>query len=171
MSVGLMPAWRGGHFVRAVFPFALLAVTLAVAAASTRVGRMYQIDVGGQGSPQQVFFGTEFYRAPDPSPFIVPIEAVAAVFFVLIALSFVGLGQVMGRVRHHRESRRCVHRRHPGKPRGHRRVQRDVVVPDAARNLVRARGNRRSALPSEAHSVPRRLRYRSGGLDRILELS
>jgi spermidine synthase len=97
MSVGLMSARRSGHFVRAVFPIALVAVTLAVAAASTRVGRMYQIDVGGQGSPQQVFFGTEFYQAPDPSQFIVPIEAVAAVFFVLIALSFVGLGQVMGR--------------------------------------------------------------------------
>jgi hypothetical protein len=28
---------------------------------------------------------------------VVPIEAVAAVFFVLVALMFVGLGQVMGR--------------------------------------------------------------------------
>ena len=34
MSVGLMSARRGGHFVRAVFPVALVAVTLAVAAAS-----------------------------------------------------------------------------------------------------------------------------------------
>jgi Spermine/spermidine synthase domain len=97
MSVGLMSAKRGADFVRAVFPIALVAVTLAVAAASTRVGRMYQIDVGGQESPQQVFFGTEFYQAPDPSQFIVPIEAVAGLFFVLIALVFVGLGQVMGR--------------------------------------------------------------------------
>jgi SAM-dependent methyltransferase len=54
------------------------------------------IDVGGQGSPQQVFFGTE-YHARDPSYFVVPIEAVAGVFFVLTALVFVGLGQVMGR--------------------------------------------------------------------------
>ncbi len=97
MSVGLLSARRTGHFVRAVFPIALVAVTLAVLAASSRVARMYQIDVGGQASPQQVFFGTEFYQAPDPSQFIVPIEAVAAVFFVLIALTFVGLGQVMGR--------------------------------------------------------------------------
>jgi spermidine synthase len=96
MSVGLMSAKRRGNFVRALFPIALFAVTLAVATASTRVGRMYLIDVGGQESPQQVFFGTESYQAPDPSQFIVPIEAVAAVFFVLIALMFVGLGQVMG---------------------------------------------------------------------------
>jgi spermidine synthase len=97
MSVGLLSAKRGGNFVRAVLPIALIAVTLAAATASTRVGRMYQIDVGGQESPQQVFFGTELYQAPDPSQFIVPIEGVAAVFFVLIALVFVGLGQVMGR--------------------------------------------------------------------------
>ena len=54
------------------------------------------IEVGGQASPQEVFFGTE-YRHPDVAQFIVPIEAVAAVFFVLIALMFVGLGQVLGR--------------------------------------------------------------------------
>lgn len=55
------------------------------------------IDVGGQNSPQQVFFGTRTFTAPNPSQFIVPIELVAAVFFVLIALTFIGLGQVMGR--------------------------------------------------------------------------
>jgi len=53
------------------------------------------IDVGGQASPQEVFFGTEYN--PDVAQFVVPIEAVAAVFFVLIALMFVGLGQVLGR--------------------------------------------------------------------------
>ena len=54
------------------------------------------VDIGGQGSPQEVFFRTE-YRSPDVAQFIVPIEAVAAVFFVLVALMFVGLGQVLGR--------------------------------------------------------------------------
>src|SRR4030095_9910460 len=47
-------------------------------------------------SPQQIFFGTE-YRPADPSQFVIPIEVVAGVFFVLIALMFVGLGQLMGR--------------------------------------------------------------------------
>ena len=58
--------------------------------------RGLSIDVGGQASPQEVFFGTE-YRNPDVAQFVVPIEAVAAVFFMLIALMFVGLGQVLGR--------------------------------------------------------------------------
>jgi SAM-dependent methyltransferase len=54
------------------------------------------IDVGGQASPQEVFFGTE-YRNPDVAKFVVPIDAIAAVFFVLVAFMFVGLGQVLGR--------------------------------------------------------------------------
>src|SRR5262249_37561643 len=54
------------------------------------------IDVGHQASPQEVFFGTES-RNPDLAQFVVPIELVAAVFFILIALMFVGLGQVLGR--------------------------------------------------------------------------
>ena len=37
------------------------------------------------------------FWAADPSVFVVPIEVLAAVFFVLIALQFIGLGQVMGR--------------------------------------------------------------------------
>src|SRR5436190_9545520 len=54
------------------------------------------VDVGHQVSPQEVFFGTE-YRNPDLAQFVVPVEFIAAVFFVLIALMFVGLGQVLGR--------------------------------------------------------------------------
>ncbi|HEY0793890.1 MAG TPA: hypothetical protein VGD78_22700 [Chthoniobacterales bacterium] len=54
------------------------------------------IDVGHQASPQEVFFGTE-YRNPDVAQFTVPVELIAAVFFLLIALMFVGPGQVLGR--------------------------------------------------------------------------
>jgi SAM-dependent methyltransferase len=54
------------------------------------------IDVGGQRSAQEVFFGTE-RRNLDAAQFVVPIEAIAAAFFLLIALMFVGLGQVLGR--------------------------------------------------------------------------
>ena len=56
----------------------------------------FAVDVGHQASPQEVFFGTE-YRDPDVAQFVVPIELVAAVFFLLVALLFVGLGQVLGR--------------------------------------------------------------------------
>ncbi len=97
MSVGLMSARRGQNLVAWVFPLALLAAGLAVATrAASRVFDLL-VDVGGQNSPQQVFFGTAKFTAPNPSEFVVPIEVVAAVFFVLISMTFVGLGQVMGR--------------------------------------------------------------------------
>ena len=54
------------------------------------------VDVGHQASPQEVFFGTE-YRDPDLAQFVIPIEWIAGLFFVLIALMFVGLGQMLGR--------------------------------------------------------------------------
>jgi hypothetical protein len=54
------------------------------------------VDVGGQGSPQQAYFGTE-YRARDLASFVIPIELLAAAFFAAIALVFVGVGQLMGR--------------------------------------------------------------------------
>jgi SAM-dependent methyltransferase len=49
-----------------------------------------------QVSPQVLFFGAE-YRNADVAKFAVPIELIAAFFFVLIALMFVGPGQALGR--------------------------------------------------------------------------
>ena len=54
------------------------------------------IDVGSQQSPQLIYFGTDA-RIKDPSKWVVPIEVLAAYFFVLVALLFVGPGQEMGR--------------------------------------------------------------------------
>lgn len=55
------------------------------------------IDVGGQeSSPQMVFFGTEA-RNVDLAEFVLPVELIAGVIFVLVTLMFVGLGQVLGR--------------------------------------------------------------------------
>jgi SAM-dependent methyltransferase len=97
MSVGCLAAADRRNLIDTVAPLLLLAVSLAwgVLYVYLRFGQV-MIDVGGQGSPQQIYFGTE-YRAQDVSRFVVPIEAVAAMFFVLIALTFVGLGQTMGR--------------------------------------------------------------------------
>ena len=97
MSVGCLTASRRFPFVRAVIPLALTAVAtaLAVAWAYNHYGQ-FAIDVGSQRSPQVVYFGTE-YRAKDPSKFLIPVEAVAGVFFVLIAGMFIGLGQALGR--------------------------------------------------------------------------
>jgi SAM-dependent methyltransferase len=97
MSVGLLAASRKQDYINWVIPLALWTIALAFGtfAFYTLYGRVL-VDVGGQGSPQQVFFGTE-YHAKDPSYFVLPIEVLAGIFFVLTALISVGLGQVMGR--------------------------------------------------------------------------
>ena len=46
--------------------------------------------------PQEVFFGGKAFN-PDVAQFVVPVELIAACFFILVALMFVGLGQVFGR--------------------------------------------------------------------------
>jgi spermidine synthase len=98
VSVGCLAASRRWSLIHGSIPGMLLAVGLAYAvlwcyfAFDTRV----MIDVGGQRSPQQIYFGADS-RIDDPAAFVVPIEALAGIFFVAIALVFVGLGQVMGR--------------------------------------------------------------------------
>ncbi len=98
MSIGALAASRKVDLIRWVIPLTLLAVASALGLywGYSAWGRV-MIDVGSQQSPQAIYFGTE-YRAKDPSKFILPLEAVAGYFFVLIALMFAGLGQVMGRL-------------------------------------------------------------------------
>jgi spermidine synthase len=97
MSVGCLATSRKSDFIKAVIPLALVTATLACGSlgAYERIGRVV-VDVGDQNSPHEVFFGTET-RLMDPRRFIIPIELVAGTFFTLIALMFVGLGQVLGR--------------------------------------------------------------------------
>jgi SAM-dependent methyltransferase len=97
MSCGCLAARQSRDWLSS-FPMIALGTVIA-ALATFAVYHFWQglsINVGGQASSQEVFFGTE-YRNPDVAQFVVPIEAIAAVFFVLIALMFVGLGQVLGR--------------------------------------------------------------------------
>lgn len=97
VSVGCLAAGRRWSFMTVFIPMTLL----AVAAASgflwgyQRFSQV-MIDVGSQQSPQLIYFGTDARRS-DPSRFVVPIEALAGLFFVLIALMFVGPGQELGR--------------------------------------------------------------------------
>jgi spermidine synthase len=97
MSCGCLAARRRGNSL-AWFPYIALTTVLAGLAMLAVYQRWsgVAVDVGHQASPQEVFFGTEF-RNPDVAKFAVPIESIAAVFFILIALMFVGLGQVLGR--------------------------------------------------------------------------
>ena len=97
LSVGLLAASRRADLATWIIPLTVAAVALA-ALTSWAYGHFgnVSIEVGSQASPQQVFFGTELRRG-DLSRFVVPIECVAAAFFAVIALLFVGLGQTMGR--------------------------------------------------------------------------
>jgi SAM-dependent methyltransferase len=97
MSVGCLAARRPTDLIDRTIPLAACSVLLSCATLLFyyEFGRIL-VDVGSRGSPQQVFFGTE-YLPRDPSYFVVPIEALAGLFFVLIAAIFVGLGQEMGR--------------------------------------------------------------------------
>ena len=96
MSTGCLAARRPQHYLR----WTPLVLIVALAAAHwvhfvrQRSGSF--VDVGNQISPQLVFFGTE-YGAGDPSVFVVPIEAVTGLLFILIALALVGPGQQLGR--------------------------------------------------------------------------
>ena len=97
MSCGCMAARQRRDWLGA-FPFVAFWTVFAALGllALYRLWGGLAINVGNQASPQQIFFGTE-YRNPDVAKFVIPIEAVAGVFFVLNALMFVGLGQVLGR--------------------------------------------------------------------------
>lgn len=55
------------------------------------------INVGNnKTAPQMVYFGAEV-RVQDVAKFVVPIEVVVAVFFLLIAATLIGVGQALGR--------------------------------------------------------------------------
>ena len=99
MSVGLLTASRPVNLVRTVLPLAMVSFAAAVATNLLYWQWADAVTIGlgnQQASPQLVYFGTE-YRPADPSRWVVPMWAVAGTFFTLIALTFIGLGQVMGR--------------------------------------------------------------------------
>jgi hypothetical protein len=80
MSVGCLAASRKWDLNNAVIPLTVWMVVLSCATLSFYlVYGLVMVDVGGQGSPQQIFFGTE-YRPKDPSHFVVPIEVLAGLF-------------------------------------------------------------------------------------------
>jgi SAM-dependent methyltransferase len=98
MSVGCMVASSKRNYIKMTIPVTLLAVVLSIGTQliRSRFAEIVSIDVGRQRSPQEVFFGTAPPKG-NLTQFVIPIEAYAGLFFVLIALMFVGLGQEMGR--------------------------------------------------------------------------
>ena len=98
MSLGLLCTGRPRNLASASLPLAFIALGAAVATNVAYFNWAHDITVavGSAASPRLIYFGTE-YRPPDPSRWVIPVWAVGAVFFTLITLVFVGLGQVMGR--------------------------------------------------------------------------
>src|SRR5262245_55680908 len=96
MSLGCLAADRPRNYL--AWTPALLAVALGAARGidwwRQRSGATF--GVGNVASPQLVFFGTES-RTGDSSQFVLPIEVVAGVLFVLVALAMLGPGQQFGR--------------------------------------------------------------------------
>jgi SAM-dependent methyltransferase len=97
MSAGCLAATRRRDYLETVIPLTLLAVGLAQGVLWGYHHHRVAVSVGNnQASPQLVYFGTE---TPGAGLFgsRVPIEVIAGGFYALIALMFVGLGQVLGR--------------------------------------------------------------------------
>ncbi len=77
----------------------LLVVTIAAGVGMewARLALQDIIDVGrNTTAPQMVYFSTEV-RVRDVASFVVPIELVAGLFFLLVATTMIGVGQVLGR--------------------------------------------------------------------------
>lgn len=97
MSVGCLCAGRKWNLIGTTLPLMLLAVGAGALALSAFEGQQLTLEVGGQKSPQQIYFGAE-PAMQKSAALVLPVEVGAGVLFVLVALSFLGLGQVMGRL-------------------------------------------------------------------------
>lgn len=96
MSLGCLAVNHPRNYLRWT-PYLLLIALLAGVAVDISRGNLEKIiNVGNQASPQTVFFGTE-YNVADPTDIRIPIELFAGFFFTMVTLTFVGLGQELGR--------------------------------------------------------------------------
>src|SRR5262245_28902876 len=97
VSVGCLAARRRGNLINAIAPLTFLATLLGYATLWVYLHfNRVVVDLGELRSPQVIYFGADV-RVRDVAAFVIPIEVIAGTFFVLIALLFVGLGQVLGR--------------------------------------------------------------------------
>ncbi|HTG93837.1 MAG TPA: hypothetical protein VL866_14695 [Pyrinomonadaceae bacterium] len=96
MSVGCLAANRKRNYLRWTPLLLVIALAVAHMLESSSNSFMKYVDVGNQTSPQQVYFGTE-YHTQDLSRFAIPVELICGFFFIVIALTFIGPGQELGR--------------------------------------------------------------------------
>lgn len=97
LSVGCLLARRNQDYLGWTPALLLGCIGAGAAMEWLRLQLQDVIDVGGnKTAPQVVYFGTEI-RVEDVAKFVVPIEVVVALFFLLIAATMVGPGQALGR--------------------------------------------------------------------------
>ena len=96
ISVGCLAAGRRQDYLRWTPALLLLVLGVSYLIEWERQKTGSVVQVGNYISPQLVFFGVES-QPWDPSKFVIPIEAVSGVLFILVALVLVGPGQQLGR--------------------------------------------------------------------------
>lgn len=97
LSLGCMAARSRKSYLPLTPLFLVICVIGGAGMEWLRLALQDVIDVGAnKTSPQMVYFGAET-RVSDVARFVIPIEVVLGIFFVLIAFAMIGLGQVLGR--------------------------------------------------------------------------
>lgn len=97
LSLGCLAARSRRNFLTWTPLLLIVGMAAAVGMETVRLALQDILDVGrNASSPQMVYFGTEV-RVHDVASFVVPMEVVAGAFFVLIAATMIGLGQLLGR--------------------------------------------------------------------------
>ncbi len=97
MSVGCLAAGHKRNYVTSTPLLLAIGLTLALLVEAFIQGGVNAfIDVGSQSSPDVVFFGTE-YGVDNLDNISIPMEVICGLFFLIVALAFVGPGQVLGR--------------------------------------------------------------------------
>jgi spermidine synthase len=96
MSAGCLAASQKADLIKRSPGQITLVMFLALIAEGAANFFQRVLDVGNQTSPQLVYFGTE-HRLNDLSGFFIPVEALNALFFIVIAVCLIGPGQEMGR--------------------------------------------------------------------------
>ena len=97
LSLGCLAARQPRNYLRITPLLLVVAIAAGAAMESVRLALQDILDVGKNAtSPQVVYFGTEV-RMHDVASFVVPMELVVGIFFLLIAAAMIGPGQLLGR--------------------------------------------------------------------------
>ena len=97
MSVGCLCARHRHNFFAATPKLLTIAMSAAFGLELlTNAGADRYIDVGNQTSPEVVYFGAD-RGLNSPTELFIPVELINALFFLLVAIIFIGPGQRLGR--------------------------------------------------------------------------